>query len=77
MSEGRFMQRAAWLAKLNEAFAANRYMDSNRVSVAVNPDGDVVCYVLNKKATIKTNRLTEYDIYCAITDKIREMYEAY
>lgn len=75
MSEEGFIQRAVWLAKLNETFAANRYMDDDRVSVAVNPDGDVVCYVLDKKATIKTNSLTEYDIFCAITDKIREMYE--
>ena len=75
MTEENFMQRAKWLSKMNEAFAANRYMDSNRVSVCVNPDGDVVCYVLDKKATIKTNSLTEYGIFCAITDKIREMYE--
>lgn len=75
MSEEGLMQRAVWLAKLNETFAANRYMDDNRISVAVNPDGDVVCYVLDKKTTIKTNSLTEYGIFCAITDKIREMYE--
>ena len=76
MSEEGLMQRAVWLAKLNETFAANRYMDDDRISVAVNPDGDVVCYVLNKKATIKTNGRTEYGIFCDVTDKIREMYEA-